>query len=64
MSIIKDLEKELKNTIKESGYELETLTLQTSNRPDLGEYQINDAMTLAKKYGKNPREIAQDIKNK
>ncbi len=64
MSIIKELEKELKNTIKESGYELETLTLQPSNRPDLGEYQINDAMTLAKKYGKNPREIAQDIKNK
>ena len=43
MSIIKDLEKELKNTIKESGYELETLTLQTSNRPDLGEYQIHGA---------------------
>lgn len=62
MSIIKTLEEELKNTISSIGYDLESLTLEPSNRPDLGQYQLNDAMSLAKKYGKNPQSIATDIK--
>ncbi len=61
MSIKKELEKELKEKIKEAGYEIENFFLQPSNRKDLGEYQINDAMALTKKYKKPPREIAQDI---
>ncbi len=61
MSIIKKLEENIKTIIKNSGYELETVNLQPSGRLDLGEYQINDAMQLAKKYGKSPRDIATDI---
>ncbi len=63
MSIIKDLEKDIKNIIEKAGYNLEKFTLQPSSRPDLGDYQINDAMSLAKTYHKNPHEIAEDIKN-
>ena len=61
MSLIKNIEKEIKNTIESSGYSLENFVLQPSSRPDLGQYQINDSMVLAKKYGKNPRDIATDI---
>ena len=61
MSLIKNIEKEIKNTIESSGYSLENFVLQPSSRTDLGQYQINDSMVLAKKYGKNPRDIANDI---
>ena len=61
MSIIKNITKDLQELVTKAGYEVENLVLQSSNRKDLGQYQINDAMTLAKKYGKNPRAIAEDI---
>lgn len=61
MSIIKNITKELENIVKQAGYEVENLVLQQSGRKDLGQYQLNDAMPLAKKYGKNPRMIAEDI---
>lgn len=64
MSIIKELEKQVEKKIEESGYEIDNFKLQVTNRPDLGEYQINDAMQLAEKYHKNPREIAEDITEK
>lgn len=61
MSIIKTITKEIENIVKKAGYEVENLVLQPSGRKDLGQYQLNDAMPLAKKYGKNPRMIAEDI---
>lgn len=61
MSFIKEIEKDLKTIIKNVGYEIDNVILSISNRPDLGEYQLNDAMKLAKKYGVNPREIATKI---
>ncbi len=61
MSILKEFEQDVKNMIKKAGYELEKFTLEPSNRRDLGEYQINDAMQLAKSYHQNPREIAEKI---
>ena len=61
MSIIKELTQDLQEIVKQAGYEVENLVLQPSGRKDLGQYQLNDAMTLAKKYGKNPRMIAEDI---
>lgn len=63
MSIITNLEKEIKEIIKNAGYEIENFSLQPSSRVDLGDYQINDAMSLAKTYHKNPHQIAEDIKN-
>ena len=58
-----NLEKEIKGIIKNAGYEIENFSLQPSSRVDLGDYQINDAMSLAKTYHKNPHQIAEDIKN-
>ena len=63
MSIYKELEKDLKDIITKAGYETDKIFLESSNRRDLGEYQLNDAMQLVKIYKKNPREIAQDIVN-
>ena len=50
MSLLKELTENLKEHVKNAGYEVETLALEPSNRRDLGEYQLNDAMQLAKKY--------------
>lgn len=61
MSIIKDLTKELKVIVKEAGYEVDNLILQPSGRRDLGQYQLNDAMPLAKIYKEQPRLIAEKI---
>ena len=61
MSIIKELNEDISKLVKEAGYEAENLVLQPSGRRDLGEFQLNDAMTLAKIYKKSPRIIAEDI---
>lgn len=61
MSIIKELEQEVKEKIEHIGYEMEHFSLLPSNRPDLGDYQINEAMSLAKKYHENPNFIAEKI---
>ena len=50
MSIIKELENSIKEIIKNTGYDVDSFILQPSGRPDLGDYQINDCMNLAKKY--------------
>ena len=64
MSFIKETENYLVEVIKECGYEVDNVALESSSRRDLGEFQINVAMSLAKKYGKNPREIATQIVEK
>ena len=61
MSKIKYLEQKINEVIKSCGYDTDVV-LSMSNRPDLGEFQINDAMRLAKLYHKNPIDIANDIK--
>lgn len=61
MSIIKELNEDISKLVKEAGYEAENLILQPSGRRDLGQFQLNDAMTLAKIYKKSPRIIAEDI---
>lgn len=61
MSLFSELKNDLKNIVKNAGYDEETIALETSNRKDLGEYQLNDAMQLVRKYHTNPREIAGNI---
>ncbi len=61
MSFIRETEEYLIKLLSSLGYELDNVVLESSSRRDLGEFQINVAMNLAKKYGKNPREIAQNI---
>lgn len=61
MSIIKKVEEKIKKSIENLGYEVENVNLIVSSRPEFGDYQINDAMMLGKKNGKNPREVAEEI---
>ena len=61
MSIYKELKDSLKQIIENAGYQEESVFLEPSNRRDLGEFQLNDAMQLVKSYHKNPRDIASDI---
>jgi len=63
MSILKELEKDLKSILNNDAYKTNNLYLEPSNRKDLGEYQLNDAMQLAKIYKENPHVIAEKIKN-
>ncbi len=61
MSLFSELKNDLKEIVKNAGYDEEKIALETSNRKDLGEYQLNDAMQLVRKYHTNPREIAGNI---
>lgn len=63
MHNINELEIKIKNAINSIGYEIDELVLNPSNRPDLGDYQYNGAMQLAKKYHDNPMNIATNIVN-
>lgn len=61
MSILKKINEELKQKLESIGYKVDNITLLPSNRKDLGDFQINDAMNLAKIYKKSPVEIAKEI---
>ena len=43
------------------GYDSSFAKVSLSNRPDLAEYQCNGALAAAKKYRKNPMEIAEAL---
>ena len=61
MSTIKTVEEELTKIVTELGYKINHVTLVPSGRRELGEFQINDAFSLAKENHTNPREIAENI---
>ena len=63
MSKFKELEEEINKMVKDTGYDV-SVSLSPSNRRDLGEFQINDAMKIAKLEHTNPVEIANKIKDK
>ncbi len=55
------MENKLKNSLKKIGYDTNNVLVSPSNRPDLGEFQYNGLMTLAKEYHQNPRDIAEKL---
>lgn len=61
MHKIDELELKIKGAMMQVGYDVENVTLNPSNRPDLGDYQYNGAMALAKTYHDNPMNIANKI---
>lgn len=61
MSLIKDTEKYLVDLINSLGYEIDNVSLLECNMKELGDFQLNFAMGLAKKYHENPREVANKI---
>lgn len=64
MSLIKETEEYLLGIIKELGYEIDNVKLEVSGRRELGQFQINEAFSLAKKNHENPREVANKIVEK
>lgn len=61
MSTIQSVEKDITKIVKDLGYEIDKVNLVPSGRRELGEFQINDAFSLAKANHTNPREIAERI---
>lgn len=61
---IEEIENIIKHSLKEIGYEIESVVINPSNRPDLGDYQFNGIMPLAKIYHQNPVEIANSLVEK
>ena len=55
------MEEKIKNSLSSIGYSDEFVIITSSNRPDLGEFQYNGVMNLAKIYHQNPREIADKL---
>ena len=64
MSLIKNTELYLTNLVNELGYDIDNIKLVECNLKELGEFQINFAMQLAKKYHQNPIEIAKKVVEK
>ncbi len=57
------IENKIKDALNKCNYQVDNVIVSESNRPDLGEYQYNGIMSLAKIYHKNPVEIASEIVN-
>ena len=51
----------LQEAFNKAGFPDADILLRLSDRPDISDYQANGALALAKKIGKNPREIATQI---
>ena len=60
MSFIKEKELFVKQVLKNLNYESDVVILPSSKK-ELGDFQINASMSLAKKYHKNPMLIANEI---
>ncbi len=61
MDFLKEQEKIIQNVLTKLGYEIEEVTIEGNNRKDLGEFQYNGMMSLAKKYHQNPIEMATKV---
>jgi len=64
MNLIKETEKYLCNVINDLGYKIDKVNLVSCGKPELGQFQINEAFSLAKINHENPREVALKIVNK
>ena len=61
MNFLNTVEKDILNKFKENNIPIDEIKLITSSKKELGDYQINDAMKLAKVMHKSPRDIAEDL---
>ena len=64
MNLIKETEKYLCEVINSLGYKIDKINLVPSGKKELGQFQINEAFSLAKENHENPREVAEKIVNK
>lgn len=61
MNFLNKVETDILNELKKEGIPLEKVSLIKSSKKELGDYQINDAMSLAKVMHKSPLEIAKTM---
>ena len=59
-AFIRIVEKRVERALKECGYE-QSVVLSPSSRPDLGQYQFNGVMSIAKQNRCNPIVIAKKV---
>ncbi len=57
---IEKLKEIINEGFKSCGYDNES-NVTVSNRPELCDYQCNDLFKIAKSYGKNPKEIGEEV---
>ncbi len=58
---LQDLKNILNAAFKAAGFDVDVI-VRASDRPDLSDFQCNDALKLAKQVGQNPRAIAEAVK--
>lgn len=63
MNLISKTERILEEVLQKNNLEDGNIVLSVSSKPELGQFQYNGAMGMAKRAGKNPREIAEVIVN-
>ncbi|MCQ2609408.1 MAG: arginine--tRNA ligase [Lachnospiraceae bacterium] len=61
-TLVQKINDELKIRFEKSGLSCDT-KISVSNRPELCDYQLNQAFSLSKTCGKKPIDVAKDIKN-
>ncbi len=61
MQIKQELDALFQEALTEMGIDEPVSSVVEAGKPEFGDYQFNGAMALAKKLGKNPRQIAQEI---
>lgn len=59
--LIEILNENLKSTFKDAGFEIEKVNAQPCSMPELGDYQCNDCLSMAKQYKMSPMIIAQKV---
>ncbi len=62
-SIYKILENKISDALNKCHYEVDNVVVNEGNLKELGDYQFNGIMPLAKVYHKNPVDIANDVVN-
>jgi arginyl-tRNA synthetase len=57
-SFVKTAENKILEGIKKIGFDTDKVLLSNSTKPELGQFQFNGVMAIAKRNGKNPVEVA------
>lgn len=57
-SFVKQVENKILDGIRKLGYDTDKVLLSNSSKPELGQFQYNGVMAIAKKNGLNPVELA------
>ncbi|RDD62854.1 arginine--tRNA ligase [Ferruginivarius sediminum] len=60
-SLLATLRHALRGAFETAGFDPETVIVETSRRPELGQFQCNSAMQLAKTHRTKPRDIAERL---